>query len=915
LRSFDGSKSALSALLIRRAAINCGDFCRTVAMLDYTTYLPAEVFAQLRAPPRSGAVPAKRSTTTLASVDVALVELSWVAHGAEDLQRARFLTRLAVSTAARSPSVSLAVEASDDHAIQQNQWFRRAGRWTSWGAAADVNEIGRQARAVRLRVFDLRASESNVAATDGACPRGAVPVTLTIFLPHDTLTATGVKLNVVSTSSDASTQSRSKLDEAARLAVSLCGAPIAPGACFTDRATQRRYRVCDDGVKTDEGHTGPALVSSAAKIQINVRNATAAMKSKGSVKSPMVSRYIEVAEGPLARFEALVNRGQSGHASCAAAQALHGVLVTGPAGNGKSAVVLEAAQRLKATLIELQPEDVIPVVPIGDSSAATAIANKLQAAFTAARLARGTQWAPKAAGSQPLPSLLWLVLDPMGAFMPAGEDAQSVAAVPTDGPLSDDEATTAEAKLVLTRAVEMLLKRVEDDITDGAAVSGAQGVAVTIVGISRAASDVSGAALRTVFNGRHVPCPLPSAAERETIAAATLDAAGAATINGGAAPPTRATVGLSAATTIARRLVGASVGDVIAFTADVARSAAAGDHNAQELALTLHPPPPTSSSPFAVALRSGTSFELIGGLTAVKARLHRCLILPITKPDTFRRLNLSPPKGVLLYGPPGCAKTTLVKALCSAAHFTLLYLDCASVLSAYVGESEQRLRDVFQRAREQAPAVIFFDEVDAIAAARKSANDGGSSGMSTRLLATLLTEMDGMTVNRDVCFVGATNLPYVLDSAVLRPGRFDQLIHVPLPSAEDRKDIAVRRLMPLVHVLTTPGAGEDHTEAAAMEALRADKARLGEFAAASVGMSGADITASARTVAIRMATAADVSSSDSVPIANVASRALAELLECVATRLNQGAAASTGYNDALREFIAKHDDAAPAREA
>jgi hypothetical protein len=881
-------------------------------MLDYTTYLPAEVFAQLRAPPRSGAVPAKRSTGTLASVDVALVELSWAAHGAEDLQRARFLTRLAVSTAARSPSVSLAVEASDDHAIQQNQWFRRAGRWTSWGAEADVAEIGGQSGAVRLRVFDLRASESNVAAADSACPRGAVPVTLTIFLPHDTLTATGVKLNVVSTSGDTSTQSRSKLDEAALLAVSLCGAPIAPGACFTDRATQRRYRVCDDGVKTDEGHAGPALVSSAAKIQINLRNA-AVMKSKGSVKSTMVSRFIEVAEGPLGRFEALVNRGQSGHAtSCADAPALHGVLMTGPAGNGKSAVVLEAAQRLNATLIELQPEDVIPVAPVGDSSAATAIANKLHTAFAAARLARGTQWAPKATGSQPLPSLLWLLLDPIGAFMPAGEDAQSAAAVPSDGPLSDDDATTAEAKLVLTRAVEMLHKRVEDDITDGAAASGAQGVAVTVVGISRAASDVSGAALRTVFNGRHVPCPLPSVAERETIAAATLDAASVTTINGGAPPPARAAVGLSAATTIARRLVGASVGDVIAFTADVARSAAAGDHNAQELALTLPPPPPASSSPFAVALRSGTSFELIGGLTAVKARLHRCLILPITKPDTFRRLNLSPPKGVLLYGPPGCAKTTLVKALCSAAHFTLLYLDCASVLSAYVGESEQRLRDVFQRAREQAPAIIFFDEVDAIAAARKSASDGGSSGMSTRLLATLLTEMDGMTVNRDVCFVGATNLPYVLDSAVLRPGRFDQLIHVPLPSAEDRKDIAVRRLMPLVHVLTTAGAGEDHTDAAAMEALRADKPALDEFAAASVGMSGADITASARTVAIRMATAADVSSSGSVPIANVASRALAELLECVATRLNQGAAASTGYNDALREFIAKHDDAASA---
>lgn len=178
----------------------------------------------------------------------------------------------------------------------------------------------------------------------------------------------------------------------------------------------------------------------------------------------------------------------------------------------------------------------------------------------------------------------------------------------------------------------------------------------------------------------------------------------------------------------------------------------------------------------------------IGGLTEVKARLHKALVWPQRHPEVFERFGLTPPKGILLYGPPGCAKTTLVKALCSEGCFSLIYLDSATIISAYVGESERQLRAVFAQAAQQAPCIVFFDEVEVIGA-RRAAGDGGKDAENVRLLSTLLTEMDGFAASRGVCFVGATNVPHLIDDALLRPGRFDYLVHVPLPAREDRERI------------------------------------------------------------------------------------------------------------------------------
>ncbi|CAM45322.1 putative ATPase [Leishmania braziliensis MHOM/BR/75/M2904] len=176
----------------------------------------------------------------------------------------------------------------------------------------------------------------------------------------------------------------------------------------------------------------------------------------------------------------------------------------------------------------------------------------------------------------------------------------------------------------------------------------------------------------------------------------------------------------------------------------------------------------------------------IGGLAEVKDRLHRALVWPQQQPELFQRFHITPPRGILLYGPPGCAKTTLIKALCSEGNFSLIYLDSATVVSAYVGESERYLRDVFTRARRQAPCIVFFDEVEVLGGRRVS---GGHDSEHVRLLSTLLTEIDGFSDICGVCFVGATNVPHLLDPALMRPGRFDYMVHVSLPTLADRESI------------------------------------------------------------------------------------------------------------------------------
>ncbi len=159
---------------------------------------------------------------------------------------------------------------------------------------------------------------------------------------------------------------------------------------------------------------------------------------------------------------------------------------------------------------------------------------------------------------------------------------------------------------------------------------------------------------------------------------------------------------------------------------------------------------------------------------------------PIKNPSRFKRMGLAAPAGVLLYGPPGCGKTLLAKAIANSSGCNFISIKGPELLNKYVGESERAVRQVFSRARASSPCIVFFDELDALCPRRGS---DGSNGVSERVVNQLLTEMDGLEERRDVFVLGATNRPDIIDPAMLRPGRLDKLLFVPLPEKEDRLGI------------------------------------------------------------------------------------------------------------------------------
>ena len=181
------------------------------------------------------------------------------------------------------------------------------------------------------------------------------------------------------------------------------------------------------------------------------------------------------------------------------------------------------------------------------------------------------------------------------------------------------------------------------------------------------------------------------------------------------------------------------------------------------------------------------SWDDIGGLDDVKLALQQAAVWPITRSKDFKRLGIKFPKGVLLHGPPGCAKTTLARAAVTASGATFIPLLGTNLYSMYVGDGEAELRRAFSRARLSSPSVLFIDEIDAVVGSRadKSSDDSGVES-STRLLTTLLTEMDGIDNSTGVLVLGTTNRPFAIDSALLRPGRFDVHIFVPPPDTLGR---------------------------------------------------------------------------------------------------------------------------------
>jgi len=179
------------------------------------------------------------------------------------------------------------------------------------------------------------------------------------------------------------------------------------------------------------------------------------------------------------------------------------------------------------------------------------------------------------------------------------------------------------------------------------------------------------------------------------------------------------------------------------------------------------------------------TWQDIGGLENVKRELQETVQYPVEHPEKFLKFGMNPSKGVLFYGPPGCGKTLLAKAIANECQANFISIKGPELLTMWFGESEANVRDVFDKARAAAPCVLFFDELDSIAKARGSSS-GDAGGASDRVLNQLLTEMDGMGAKKNVFIIGATNRPDQIDPALLRPGRLDQLIYIPLPDEKSR---------------------------------------------------------------------------------------------------------------------------------
>ena len=188
----------------------------------------------------------------------------------------------------------------------------------------------------------------------------------------------------------------------------------------------------------------------------------------------------------------------------------------------------------------------------------------------------------------------------------------------------------------------------------------------------------------------------------------------------------------------------------------------------------------------------------IGGLENVKRELQETVQYPVEHPEKFEKFGMQPSKGVLFYGPPGCGKTLLAKAIANECQANFVSIKGPELLTMWFGESENNVREVFDKARQASPCVLFFDELDSIARAR-GGGSGDAGGAGDRVINQILTEIDGVGVKKNVFVIGATNRPDILDPAIMRPGRLDQLVYIPLPDRKSRIQIfkATLRKSPL----------------------------------------------------------------------------------------------------------------------
>lgn len=222
-----------------------------------------------------------------------------------------------------------------------------------------------------------------------------------------------------------------------------------------------------------------------------------------------------------------------------------------------------------------------------------------------------------------------------------------------------------------------------------------------------------------------------------------------------------------------------------------------------------------------IETKPDVTYETIGGLEDQIVEVKETVELPLKEPELFEKIGIDPPKGILLYGPPGTGKTLLAKAVANETNATFIKIVASEFVKKYIGEGARLVREVFELAKEKAPAIIFIDELDAVAAKRLKSSTSGDREVQ-RTLMQLLAELDGFESRGDIGIIGATNRPDILDPALLRPGRFDRFIEVPLPNDEGRKEIL-----------------KIHTEKMALD----EEADLDVLSSLTEGLSGADLKA------------------------------------------------------------------------